>query len=122
MEYPLSFLLTVPYLLPMVLTMLAVAVLQVGLPRAPRYRRPGRWRAGVIMTALVLISIWLLPAGVFMFVGNTQIEGLLFILALVCGAGVLGGGLQALSKANNRSLQHHAEAATYYESQLRKAA
>jgi hypothetical protein len=101
MESPQSFLLTVPYLVPMVLTMLAVAVLWVGLPRAPRYRRPGRWRAGIIMTALGLISLWLLPAGVFVFGGNTPIDGLLFILAMVFGAGVLGGGLQALSKANN---------------------
>jgi hypothetical protein len=101
MEYPLSFLLTTPYLLPIVLTMFAVAVLWVGLPRAPRYRRPGRWRAGIIMTSLGLIGLWLLPAGVFIFVGNTQIDGLLFILALVCAAGVLGGGLQALSRANN---------------------
>lgn len=107
MEYLLSFLPSTPYLLPVVLTVLALVVLWFGLPRASRYRRPGRWRAGVIMTALGLVDVWLLPAGVLMFVDNTEIDGLLFILALVCGAGVLGGGLQALSKADNTPNDDH---------------
>ena len=101
LEYPLSFLLTLPYLVPIALTVLAVTVLCGGLPRAPLYRRPRRWRTGVVMTAIGLIALWLLPAGVFLFVADTRLTGLLFILALACGAGVLGGGLQALSKADN---------------------
>lgn len=101
MEHVLSFQPTTPYLLPVVLTVLALVVLRFGLPRAHRYRRPGRWRAGVIMTALGLVGVWLLPMSVFMFVDNTEMDGLLFIFALVCGAGVLGGGIEALRTANN---------------------
>jgi hypothetical protein len=101
MEYLLSFLLTTPYLLPVLLTVLALMVLRFGLPRARRYRRPGRWRAGVIATAVGLVGVWLLPLGVLMAVDNQELDGLLFILAVVCGMSVLGGGLQALSTANN---------------------
>ena len=101
MAYVLSFLPTMPYLLPVVLTVLALIVLWLGLPRAHRYRRPGRWRAGVMMTALGLVGVWLLPAGVLIVVDNTELEGLLFILAVFCGMGVLGGGIEALRTANN---------------------
>src|SRR5688572_3072607 len=101
MPHVLSFVQTTPYLLPAVLSVLALVVLRLGLPRAHRHRRPGRWRAGIIMTALGLVSVWLLPVGVIMFVDNTEIDGLLFILALACGAGVLGGGIEALRTADN---------------------
>jgi hypothetical protein len=101
MEHLFSLLLTTPYLLPVLLTVLAVLVVWFGLPRASRYRQPDRWRLGIILTSAGLMAIWLLPAGVVIYVNQREIKWILFILALVCGAGVLGGGLQALSKANN---------------------
>jgi len=101
MERLLSFLLTTPYLLPAVLSLLALAVLRLGLPPAPRYRRPGRWRVGVVMTAVGLVAVWLLPAIVLMIVENQDLDGILLVLAVALGMGVLGGGLQAMSKANN---------------------
>ena len=101
MERVLSVLPNTPYLLPAVLSLLALAVLRLGLPRAPRYRRPGRWRVGVVLTAVGLVAVWLLPALVLKIVDNPDLDGILLVLAVALGMSVLGGGLQAMSKADN---------------------
>jgi hypothetical protein len=100
-ERQLSSFLSTPYLLALALTAAAVMVLWFGLPRAPRYRQPGRWRIGVVMTASGLVAIWLLPMVVLAMVDHPQLDGILALLAGACGMGVLGGGLQAMSKADN---------------------
>jgi hypothetical protein len=99
-ESTLSALLTTPFLLPVVLSLLAAAVLAFGLPRASRFRQPDRARGGLVAVAAGLVALWLLPACVLV-VGGGELQGILFILALVVAAGVLGGGLEWLRRANN---------------------
>lgn len=88
-------------MVPVILSVLAVAVLGFGRPQARRCRRPGRFRAGVIATALGLVCLWLLPASVALTVGDSDVELLLLIGALIISGSLLGGGLEAIRRANN---------------------
>ena len=89
------------YTVPAVLTLLAAAVLVVGLRQARRFRRPGRFRAGVIATAFGLVCVWALPAAVLIAMDRQDYEMLLLIAALFVAASLLGAGINAMSRANN---------------------
>jgi drug/metabolite transporter (DMT)-like permease len=94
-----------PYFLLAVLLALAGAVLAIGLPLRRRFRRRRQYVAGVIAVAVGLVSLWVLPAIVIINVPGmahgSELELPLLILALFIGGGILGGGANAISKANN---------------------
>jgi hypothetical protein len=94
------------YLLPVVLSVVGLAGLYWGWPRAHTYRSPERYRTGLVLVAAGLIDLWLLPLGLYMILStvDTELQGLLYLLALFCAAGPLGGGLDMISRANKKPL------------------
>lgn len=87
--------------LPVVLSVLAVAVLWIGLPRARRFRQPHRFTIGLALVAAGLMSFWVLQVMVAKGVADADLRRLLHIAAFVVSVSLFGGGLQALSQANN---------------------
>ena len=93
------------YTVPAVLTLLAAAVLVIGLRQARRFRRPGRFRTGAILTALGLVCAWALPAAVLVAVDRQEYEMLLLVAALFPGVSLLGAGIDAMGRADNTPRQ-----------------
>ena len=93
------------YVVPVGLSALAFAVVVFGLRRSPKYRQPERWRGGVIATAVGLVLLWLLPLIAMGAVARELVPrdlgAILVVIALVVALGVIGGGMDALAKANN---------------------
>jgi hypothetical protein len=88
-----------------ILSLLALAVVGFGLPRAPKCRQPERWRSGVVATAVGLVLLWVLPltamaAGAKGLVPR-ELGVVLVIAALVVAVSLIGGGMDAMAKANN---------------------
>jgi hypothetical protein len=87
---------------PEVLTVLGVVVCVVGIRFAGRFRRPSRFRGGIIAVALALVTFWplqYLAAGVDLPYREYSVflHGLAFFLSLC----LLSGGLEAIRRANN---------------------
>lgn len=89
-------------MLPGVLPVLAAAVLVVGLPRARRVRRPGRYRFGVIATAAALVCFSLVPTYSKYVHAHWLEEAQLFwqALGLVVPFFLLISGLKAMASAD----------------------
>lgn len=80
----------------------AAAVLVFGLRLARRFRRPARFRAGVITIALAVVTFWplqLVAAGVELGYReyNVFLHGLAFFIS-VC---LFTGGIEAMRRASN---------------------
>jgi hypothetical protein len=75
-----------------------------GWRRANGYVRPNRYRIGLVLIAAGCICIWLFPFTVLVLVG-TELQGLLALIALAFGAGLLGGGIELIRRANTRPEQ-----------------
>lgn len=81
---------------------LAVAILAIGLPLARRFRRPERFRMGVVLVALAFVTFWPLQylAASFdlpFWEYKAVLHGLAFFLSLC----VLSGGLETMRRAGN---------------------
>ena len=81
--------------------LVAVVLLVFGLPEAHTFRRPERFRIGIIMTAIGLVCFLLLPACVLFFVENENFRMLLVLLALFVSVCVLTGGMGFIRTADN---------------------
>ena len=89
------------YLIPVLLSALAVAILAVGLPFSARFLRRGRYIGGIIAVAVSLISLWLLQAIIAAFDVQSDTRWVLQIGAFVFSLCVFASGVGAVSKANN---------------------
>jgi uncharacterized protein involved in response to NO len=87
--------------LPIVLSIAAIAVLWIGLPRARRVRQPLRFTMGLVFVAAGLMALWMLQVLVAAGVADPELRWVLHILAFVVAVSLFGGGLKALSQANN---------------------
>jgi hypothetical protein len=81
---------------------LAVVILAFGIPLAKRFRRPARFRAGLIAVALALATFWPLQyvaarVEVRFWEYKAFLHGLAFFMS-VC---LLSGGLEAMRRASN---------------------
>ena len=87
------------YLIPAVLTLIAVLVAVFGSRFAARAGRPRMFRIGAFLSAVGLMLLWLLPWWVV-----TQKAGAwampLVVGAFVVAGSVLGGGLRAMATAS----------------------
>lgn len=92
-----------------VLAAAAACLVGFGLPRARRFRHPGRFRAGVVASALGLIGLWLFPALAAVIVDDSLLRVAAMLGALFVAVSLLGGGITAMSRANNtpREDMHH---------------
>jgi hypothetical protein len=84
------------------LMILGLIILAVGLPRAGRFRRPGRFRGGIIALALAFTTFWPLQ----FLVSRIEVPFWEFKMALHLFGGfisicMLTGGLEAIRMANN---------------------
>lgn len=81
---------------------LAAATLAIGLPLVRRFRRPERFRTGVVLTALAFATFWPLQylAGRF-DLPFWEYEALLHGLALLISVCLLSGGLETMRRASN---------------------
>lgn len=87
--------------LPIVLSLVTLAILWIGLPRARRFRQPHRFTLGLVMVAIGLMSLWILQVVVATRVADLQLRSILHIVAFVVAVSVFGGGLKTISQANN---------------------
>ncbi len=89
-------------ILPVWLSVLAFLVLRLGWPRASGYRNPSRYRLGVALVAAGLICVWLVPLCLYLTMDGVQMElqGLLYLLGVGFSFGIIGGGIDQISKAN----------------------
>lgn len=84
------------------LAVVGAAILLWGLPRTQRYRRPGRFRAGVIALALALITFWPLQfLASRLPVSFAEFKTALHILAGFMSICLLTGGLESIRMSNN---------------------
>ncbi len=85
------------------LTLAAVAVAWVGWPRARRHSRPGRWRMGVVLVAVGLVSLWVVPWILARRLGPaTEGLGLLQFIAIgFVGGSLIAGGINAMVRSND---------------------
>lgn len=86
--------------IPVVLSLLAVAVLGIGLPRARRFRRPPLFTLGLILVAAGLMAAWILPLLVAAVLPNGQSRWIVQLLAFLAAVSVFGGGLNLMSRAD----------------------
>jgi hypothetical protein len=87
---------------PVALALLGLAILVVGLPRAPKFRRPGRLRGGVIALALAFITFWPLQFVASRIpVSFPEFGMALHLLAGFISICLLTGGLESMRMANN---------------------
>jgi hypothetical protein len=87
--------------LPIVLSVLAGAILLVGLPRARHFRQPFRFTIGLVLVAAGLVSSWILQVLVATQVRHPELRWVLHIVAFVFSVSLFGGGMKAVSQANN---------------------
>jgi hypothetical protein len=87
---------------PVALALLGLAILVVRLPRAPKFRRPSRYRAGVIAFALAFITFWPLQfLASRVPVSFNEFSTALHLLAAFVSICLLTGGIEAIRIANN---------------------
>jgi hypothetical protein len=87
---------------PVALALLGLAILVIGLPRAPKFRRPERFRRGVIVLALALITFWPLQfIASRVEVSFTEYKMALHLLAGFVSICLLTGGIESIRMANN---------------------
>jgi hypothetical protein len=89
------------YLIPPVLSLLSIAILWLALPHANEFRRPSRYRRGVVLTALGCTVLWVAPLCLYLTISDWHLRNLLVLVILVIPFGMIGGGLYKISKANN---------------------
>jgi hypothetical protein len=81
---------------------LAVAVLAIGLPLARRFRRPARFRVGVVLVAVAFATLWPLQFLAASFdLPFWEYNAFLHGLALFISLCLLSGGLETLRRASN---------------------
>lgn len=87
-----------PYLIPAVLTVLAMSLVGIGMRFAGKTGRPALFKAGAFIAAVGLMLLWLLPWWV---IARDDAEWAmpLFIAALFVAVSVLGGGLSTMARA-----------------------
>ena len=87
-----------PYLIPAILTLLALIVAGIGVRFAGKSRRPSLFKAGAFISAAGLMLLWLLPWWV---ISRDAAEWAmpLFVGALFVSVSVLGGGLSTMARA-----------------------
>ncbi len=87
-----------PYLIPAVLTVLALIVAAAGMQFAGKTRRPSLFKAGAILAAVGLMLLWLLPWwAISRDAGEWAMP--LMVATLVVAVSVLGGGLSTMARA-----------------------
>lgn len=87
---------------PEVPPVVAVVVLAVGLPLAPRYRRPTRFRRGVIAIALALATFWPLQyLAASLELGYEEYQMFLRGVGLFISVCLLTGGIETIRRASN---------------------
>ena len=92
------------YLAPIMLTVGGLAVLYWGWPRARKYLSPECYRIGLVLVAAGLLGIWLIPMSLYLILSgvDTELQGICYLLALFFAAGLVGGGLDMIRRANTR--------------------
>ena len=90
------------FLRPQGAALLGVLALVAGLPFAKRFRRPSRFKTGVVLVALALGTFWPLQylASRFAF-PFWEWKAALHILAVFLSITLLSAGLEAMRRANN---------------------
>jgi hypothetical protein len=84
------------------LTMLGLVILAIGLPRARRFRRPARFRGGIIAVALAFSTFWPLQWLAARFeVPFAEWSVALHLLSGFISICLLTGGLEGIRMANN---------------------
>jgi hypothetical protein len=86
---------------PIVLSIAAIVVLWIGLPRARHSRQPPRFTIGLILVAAGLMALWILQIVVAVGVPDGKLRWILHILVFLVSVSLLGSGIKALSQANN---------------------
>ncbi|HEU5286276.1 MAG TPA: hypothetical protein VFU20_07185 [Sphingomicrobium sp.] len=89
---------TVPYLIPAVLSALALAVAAIGFRSAHRFKRPALFKTGAIVAAVGLMLLWLLPWWAIARDAGAWAMPLM-VAALVVAVSVLGAGLSTMARA-----------------------
>ncbi len=81
---------------------LGFVVLVAGLPFSNRFRRPSRFRTGVVLVAAALVTFWPLQYGVGLFDFRFwEWEAILHVVAFFFSVSLLGAGLESMRRANN---------------------
>jgi hypothetical protein len=81
---------------------LAAVILAIGLPLARRFRRPERFRAGVVLVALAFATFWPLQYLAASFdLPFPEYEAILHGLAFFISVCLLSGGLETMRRASN---------------------
>ena len=89
-------------LLPEVPLVVGAVIVVVTLPRARRYRRPARFRAGIIAIALALATFWPLQyLAANLELGYREYNMFLHGLAFFVSICLLTGGIEGIRRANN---------------------
>jgi hypothetical protein len=87
---------------PVALALIGLAILVMGLPRAPKFRRPGRLRGGVIALALAFITFWPLQfIASRVEVSFSEFRMALHLLAGFVSICLLTAGIESIRMANN---------------------
>ena len=81
---------------------LAAVILAIGLPLVRRFRRPERFRTGIVLTALAFATFWPLQylAGSF-DLPFWEYKAILHGLAFFTSVCLLSGGLETMRRASN---------------------
>ena len=87
-----------PYLIPAVLTLLALLVAGIGMRFAVKSQRPALIKAGAFITAVGLMLLWLLPWWAIAQNSNEWAMPLM-VAALVVAVSMLGCGLSTMARA-----------------------
>ena len=96
------------YLIPGILTLLALTVAIIGVRLAGKYRRPRLFKAGAFIAAAGLMLLWLLTWWVISRDAGAWAMPL-FVAALFVAVSVLGAGLSTMARAATGKAESRAD-------------
>ena len=88
------------YLIPLVFSVLGLAVPWLALPHTQEFRRPERFRRGIRLVSAGLIILGAAPLLLYWTVEDWYLRNYLLLVVLIVPFGMIGFGLYKIAQAN----------------------
>jgi len=88
------------YWIPLVLSLIGIAIPRLALSHAHEFRRPGRFRRGILLVSAGLIILGAAPLLLYWTIEDWQLRNYLLLVVLLVPFGMIGFGLYKIAQAN----------------------
>jgi|SRR5690242_5670831 hypothetical protein len=88
------------YWIPLVLSLIGVAIPRLALPHAHEFRRPDRFRRGILLMSAGLIILGTAPLLLYWTIEDWRLRNYLLLVVLIVPFGMIGFGYYRITQAN----------------------